>query len=414
MKLCYGLILLLILGLTIGLFAQDYPGWTLDEITIEEGEFSSGPANAYNIERDEFLVVWQDYRNGNWDIYGCFVSSDGSIVEEAFPICTDTTHQYTPHVDYNRIDEKYLVVWKDLRFDSGDILGVMLDGDGEKLVPVTQKIQPDTSFVISDADTNQYHPRVAHNWIENTFLVVWVDWRETYPEIYSKDIYAQRLDSDGGLLTPYDTPDTEINFPIVKWDYEEYAPDVTFVPGIGEFVVNEWVVVWIEDDWDPNSNASKVMAKRIDGETGMWLNTFGEESGPSEPAAKPLAKSLSMMGAQNELLITSAGGASWWMQSEMGLLNFYCGSPHEDTYIQSNFMAKTMDEEEQYPIPEVMIAWTDFRNSDLGMLNDPDIYCQRLAYFPDSTARRLELKWVPESDTTNATVALLDEQGNWL
>lgn len=411
MKQCYGFILLLILGCALALPAQDYPGWTLDEITVEEGDFySGGPASAYNIERDEFLVVWEDYRNSNWDIYGAFVSSDGSVVGEAFPICSDTSGQYTPHIDYNRIDEQYLVVWKDKRLDVGDIFGVLLDGDGKKLMPVTQKVQDDTSFVICDADTNQYHPRVAHNWIENTYLVVWADWRETYPDIYSKDIYAQRLDSDGGLLPPYDSPDTAVNFPIVKWDYEEYAPDVTFVSGAGDFTVNEWLVIWIQDEWDPLITASRVMAKRIDGMTGMWLNTFGEETGPPEQFSKPLAKSASMLGAQDELTITYNGVAYWWQQ----IIDFYCGSGHVKFFEHMRFhMLKGMAEEEEYPIPEAMIVWTDFRNSEMGMMDNPDIYCQRIAWFPDSTARRLELKWIPESDTTNATVALLDEQGNW-
>lgn len=399
----YGFIVLFILTLTSGLAAQDYPGWTLNEITVQEYAHTEfAPVAVYNIERDEFLVVWQDDRNGNSDVYGCFVGSDGSEVGAPFPICTDTSDQYTPHVDYNRIDEQYLAVWTDTRFGDGNILGVLLDGDGRKIVPVTQKIQDDTSFVICDEGSTQGHPRTAHNWIENTYLVVWVDYRETFTDIYTEDIYAQRLDSDGGLLPPYDEPDTGVNYPIVKWDYEEYYPDVTFVPGIGDFVVNEWLVIWVQDAFNPTSVASYVKAKRIDGATGLWLDSFGDAAPLPEPAGS--ASKSSVMGAYLELDVSHS--------TEEGR-EFYCGSPHVTSYYHSSFMPKSMDAEQMYPVPEVLVVWTDFRNSDPGMFNNPDIYCQRLAYFPDSTARRLGLKWLQNADTTNATVNPLAENGDW-
>jgi len=59
----------------------------------------------------------------------------------------------------------------------------------------------------------------------------------------------------------------------------------------------------------------------------------------------------------------------------------------------------------EYAIPEFLVAWTDFR-FDL-----PDIYCQRIGYFPDSTAFKMGLKPNREADSLFTAVPL-DTSGN--
>ncbi len=69
------------------------------------------PQIAYNPDDDEYLVVWQDYRNSaDWNIYGQRVAADGSLLGTNLAInTTATTHQTTPHVAYGA--NEYLVVW---------------------------------------------------------------------------------------------------------------------------------------------------------------------------------------------------------------------------------------------------------------------------------------------------------------
>jgi len=64
------------------------------------------------------IVVWGDYRNGNWDIYGYNLKTGGE-----FAICTDPGYQSPPAISGN------IVVWTDNRNGNGDIYGARLTFD---------------------------------------------------------------------------------------------------------------------------------------------------------------------------------------------------------------------------------------------------------------------------------------------
>lgn len=82
------------------------------------------PAVAYNYVNDVFLVVAQvrDTLHGGSDIYGQFVKSDGTMNGGRFPICLHSSGQYTPDVAFGKNNE-YLVVWEDYREGNADIWG---------------------------------------------------------------------------------------------------------------------------------------------------------------------------------------------------------------------------------------------------------------------------------------------------
>ena len=64
-----------------------------------------------------FLVAWEDYRdntNTGWDIFGARVSSAGNVMDSTpLPISTPASHQYRPHV--SGFGGEFLVVWEDYR-----------------------------------------------------------------------------------------------------------------------------------------------------------------------------------------------------------------------------------------------------------------------------------------------------------
>lgn len=82
---------------------------------------------------NEFLVVWDDDRTGNRDIYGWFVDCGGSLIGEDFPICQQATDQLLVRLAYH--DNRYLAVWADERNSSNDnsIYGQLLDAAGNLL-----------------------------------------------------------------------------------------------------------------------------------------------------------------------------------------------------------------------------------------------------------------------------------------
>ena len=123
-------------------------GYLMEEFPIcTEGHHQWDPAIYGN------TVVWEDSRNGNWDIYGYDLST-----HTEFPICTDGDGQYNPAIYDN------IVVWRDNRNGNVDIYGYDLSTH--------------TEFPICTEGSIQEHPAIYGN------IVVWEDVRNGSGDIY--------------------------------------------------------------------------------------------------------------------------------------------------------------------------------------------------------------------------------------
>jgi len=133
------------------------------------------------------VVVWSDYRKGNWDIYGQMITDDGEAVGGNFRIDDDITgsQQHAPRVSVSP-DGWFVVVWYDNRWGDDDILFQMYDADGNK-VGVNIKVTTDAGGY------RQAFPDVACDG-NGHFTIVWVDWRNgMYPA--NPDIYSGQFDT---------------------------------------------------------------------------------------------------------------------------------------------------------------------------------------------------------------------------
>ncbi|OJT22395.1 hypothetical protein BO221_21655 [Archangium sp. Cb G35] len=122
----------------------------------------------------EFLVVWQDQRSGGGedDIFGARVTREGSVVDpDGFPISTAPGAQTAPDVAWT--GSRFLVVWEDSRAGERDIFGARVTREGTV-------VDPD-GFPISTAPTEQTQVRIASG--GGTTLVVWTDLRTGRPRI---------------------------------------------------------------------------------------------------------------------------------------------------------------------------------------------------------------------------------------
>ena len=70
-----------------------------------------------NPDIDGHIVVWQDYRNDNWDIFGYNLTT-----QKEFQITDNPADQTAPAISGN------IVVWQDNRSGTWDIYAVMLGG----------------------------------------------------------------------------------------------------------------------------------------------------------------------------------------------------------------------------------------------------------------------------------------------
>jgi len=95
---------------------QDYPSVAGHNV---QGDPDCGGGNG------GWFVIWGDYRNNNWDIYGARICASGTVRDpDGFGVCTDAGGQYGPALSPPSSPElNYLVVWYDARNGNYDVFG---------------------------------------------------------------------------------------------------------------------------------------------------------------------------------------------------------------------------------------------------------------------------------------------------
>jgi hypothetical protein len=249
-------------------------------------ESQEHPRVAYNSTDQQFLVVWQDGRDGNWDIYAQIVLTTGIPITDNI-VVQDEAHQLVdPAVAHSPISDTYLVVWDDQ--DEGDIEGRVLNADGTlgsalnvfngaitgtqpaiaynstanqylvvfayqagvgnydiygRLVWAGGTVSG-TAFAISDNAADQSLPQVDYNATDDEYLVVWSDERADVA-----DVYGRRVDADGTplgseFLIAHDTDAQDA--PSLAWNEDD----------------NEYLVVW-HDYRDSGTTGADIYGRRV-------------------------------------------------------------------------------------------------------------------------------------------------------
>lgn len=164
-----------------------------------------------------YMVVWQDKRNGTYDIYGSRVDQDGIVLDPSgIEISIASDEQNRPSIDFDGTN--YLVVWYDKRSGSDyNIYGTLLDTDGTVLNPA--------GIAISTAADYQSMPSVSFD--GTNYLVVWYDNRDVAG---NPDIYGTRVNTSGTVQDPS-------GIPIVNIDAQQVAPAVISYSG-------QWLAAW--------------------------------------------------------------------------------------------------------------------------------------------------------------------------
>jgi hypothetical protein len=102
---------------------------------------------------NNYFVVWayrDRYGGQDYEIYGCRLDSFGGIIDTSgIPICTGDNHQTNPSVIFDGTN--YLVVWQDYRNGDYDIYGAKLNPSGVMI----------DSFIISNQYGYQTEPALA-------------------------------------------------------------------------------------------------------------------------------------------------------------------------------------------------------------------------------------------------------------
>lgn len=148
------------------------------------------PAAAF--DGQNHLVVWEDERGDDTDIYGAIVDSLGNLLYQGvFAINENRYEQISPGVDF--IDPYYFVFWLDFRITTGisELYGARVKKDGTVLDP------NGIAFNISDTA----HGRIPTFSLANddsNFLVLW----NYYEPGFNATVRAFRIDTAANVLDP--------------------------------------------------------------------------------------------------------------------------------------------------------------------------------------------------------------------
>ncbi|MCU0280461.1 MAG: hypothetical protein MUE66_01220 [Acidimicrobiia bacterium] len=205
-------------------------------------KYDYSPAVAWNTTRNEYLVVWQDYRNqltSGSDIYGRRVNAAGVPQGADFRISGSgaTGNESTPAIAWNSVRNQYLVVWADDRAWTSAVHGRRLRADGARL--------GEDFLIPASAWHHALAPAVVYNATRNEYFVVWEDWRNVF------DIYGRRVRASGspvGTDLRISAAGAEAFNPALAWD------------GVN----NRYLVVW-EDSRDEAGRGLDVYGARANG-----------------------------------------------------------------------------------------------------------------------------------------------------
>jgi hypothetical protein len=160
------------------------------DVLDPEGIFVSAAANNQDFpdvsfDGENFLVVWQDNRNGGFvNVYAARVSPAGAVLDPAgIVVAADTFGDRYPSVGFTGGEN--LVVWEGHHSGKVDIYGALVSPGGSVTKP---------RFLVSGATGDQLFPVVARG--PTNSLVVWQDTRQS--NYY--DIFAARVQADGTVL----------------------------------------------------------------------------------------------------------------------------------------------------------------------------------------------------------------------
>ena len=165
--------------------------WTADGIAICAHESNQSTAQMTSDGAGGAIIAWEDFRNGNQDIYGQRVSSEGALLWDpvGVAICTAPGDQIELRITSDG-GGGAVITWRDSRDGKQDIYGQRVNSSG-----VVQWAAGGV-YVCTGAASEEYPAnswKAASDGAGNT-IIAWNDFRNA-----NWDVYAQRVDSAGNV-----------------------------------------------------------------------------------------------------------------------------------------------------------------------------------------------------------------------
>ncbi len=155
--------------------------WAENGIPICSAENAQVGHEILSDGHDGIIIIWEDMRNGQFDLYAQRVNASGDFqwAENGIPICTEGHFQFNPNIYYDNA-HNYTFVWQDDRNGESDIYTQRVNASGD--------IQwAENGIPICSADGDQTTPEICKA-NSGEVIIVWKDSRNSENEIYAQNI----------------------------------------------------------------------------------------------------------------------------------------------------------------------------------------------------------------------------------
>jgi len=158
-------------------------------LTSDDGIPSQYPSMGIDSE-DNIHIVWQDFRDGNWQVYYTKLDNEGNTLVDDIRITDGADSSQYPILSISDLDNIH-VAWQDNRDQNLEIYYKKLDNDGNSLSDEIRLTNtPDDSLY---PDISLHHDRIAH--------VSWQDPTQGKNAIFYDDVFSDLLAMSLGYVS---------------------------------------------------------------------------------------------------------------------------------------------------------------------------------------------------------------------
>jgi len=195
------------------------------QLSPPEPGWKQVPRLAHNIFTNEYLVAFSRGPIDLWDMTIVKIDSVGDIQYGPERLMEPGEKALLPEVIFNPAEREYLVVYTDRDIFNPPYknnIGFILNEDG------TPRVGP---FPVGSQLGDMYAPTGVYNSADNTYLIVWEDFRNVTDWLQPCDLYGVLLDADGEMIVEIEIVDDHPS------RHDQRTPEVAYNPDRNEFLV---------------------------------------------------------------------------------------------------------------------------------------------------------------------------------
>ncbi len=233
----------------------------------QDPNIGSDPSIAVD-SNDHFIITWEETRFDqnpeNDDIFARIFDSTGNPLTNEYRVDQDTgTNEAVEPVIATDSNNNFIIAWNDSRNGNGDIFARRFDING---APLGDEFRIDQDTGLNDAET----PEIATD-SNNNFIITWTDYRSGHTDIFARIFNNNGVPlsdefkvnqftgfpSGEGAEDPAIATDSN-NHIIITWEDPRYSDDNVFArifDNIGNPLTNDFRV-----DQDPNIGSDPSIA----------------------------------------------------------------------------------------------------------------------------------------------------------